>query len=72
MFRSIAVLCNEDAHRDSRAWTVKYIIRKWNWITQFVTEDMVRQNHIVKSLQFIKHLEKKHRSCRRGSSYQDL
>jgi len=66
MFRSVAVLCNEDAHREIRARTVKCVIRKWDWITQFVTEDMVLQRHIVKSLQFLNDLGKKHRSCRRG------
>jgi len=71
-FRFIAVLCNEDVHRDSRARTVKYIIRKWDWIKQFVTEDVVRQRYIVKSLQFLKDLEKKCRSYRSGYSYQDL
>jgi len=33
-------------------------------MTQFVTEDMVRQRHIVKSLQFSNDLKKKHCSCR--------
>jgi hypothetical protein len=72
MFRSVAVLHNEDVYRDSIARTLKYSIRKWDWITQFVTEDMVLQLHFVKSFQILNDLEKKHLSCRRGYSYQDL
>jgi hypothetical protein len=66
MFRSAAVLFNEQLDRDRRERTIKYIIRTKDLFTQFLTEDMIRQHLSVKSLQFLKHVETEHCSSKGG------